>query len=216
METEDRSDQTAPAESTERSWPERGARVALVLAQNTRVLCEALRGEPGATSGAAALLAARAAAAAVEEATRLVVELARADGSTWQEIGEWLAVTRQAAQQRFAQVGGADGDGHADLALRAAQIVGQIDAGQWEAVTADWDEVMRRELSVERLREVWENVCASAGRLRSTGLAAVNRRGPYLIVDVPLIFEHGPMKARVVFNHAQRISGLFLLLPDAP
>lgn len=31
---------------------------------------------------------------------------------------------------------------------------------------------------------------------------SVVRKGPYPIADVPLVFGHGPMKARVVFNHA--------------
>jgi hypothetical protein len=40
-------------------------------------------------------------AALATEALRLTVDLARAGGRTWQELGDVLGVTRQAAFQRF-------------------------------------------------------------------------------------------------------------------
>jgi hypothetical protein len=187
--------------------------LALVLDQNLRVVSATLRGEPGAASPMSALSSARTAAAAIEQATRALVEQARAAGRTWQEIGELLAISRQAAQQRFGQ-GAPDGE-HRVLALRAAEVVGQVNAGAWEDVTADWDEVMHGELGVERLTEGWRRIVASAGSLETIGQSSVARKGPYQIADVPLIFTHGPMKARVVFNHNDKISGLFVLLPDA-
>ena len=190
------------------------ARVALVLDHNLAVVNAALRDEPGAPSAMSALLSARTAAEAIEQATRLLVQQARAAGRTWQEIGELLAITRQAAQQRFSQPA-ADGE-HAHLAARAAEVVGQVDRAAWEQVTADWDEVMRGELGVDRLADGWQKITASAGPLQTIGHSSVVRKGPYRIADVPLIFEHGPMKARVVFNHEDKISGLFVLLPDAP
>jgi hypothetical protein len=189
-------------------------RVAVVLDHNVSVVSAALRDDPGAPSPMAALLSARTAAEAVEQATRLLVQQARAAGRTWQEIGELLAITRQAAQQRFGQPV-SEGE-HAHLAARAAEIVGQVDRAAWEEVTADWDDVMRGELGVDRLAEAWRKITASAGSLQTIGHSSVVRKGPYRIADVPLIFEHGPMKARVVFNHEDKISGLFVLLPDAP
>src|ERR1700761_2197834 len=91
------------------------SRVALVLDRNLSVVSSALRGEPDAASALAALLSARTAAEAIEQATRLLVQQARAAGRTWQEIGELLAITRQAAQQRFSQ---SESEGeHAHLAI---------------------------------------------------------------------------------------------------
>ncbi len=190
------------------------SRVALVLHHNLSAVSAALRGEPEAPSPMSALLSARTAAEAIEQATRLLVAQARASGRTWQEIGELLAISRQAAQQRFSQSAG-DSE-HRHLAARAAEVVAQVDAGAWDEVTADWDDVMRGELGMERLSQAWSAITASAGPLQTIGDSSVARRGPYRIADVPLIFEHGPMKARVVFNHEDKISGLFVLLPDAP
>jgi|SRR5579875_1010217 len=190
------------------------SRVALVLEQNLGLVTAALRGGPDAAPPMSALVSARTAADAVEQATRLLVQEARAAGRTWQEIGELLATTRQAAQQRFGQ--SMSETEHAHLAARAEEVVAQVDAGAWEKATADWDEVMRAELGVDRLADAWRKVTASAGPLRTIGHSSVVRRGPYRIADVPLVFEHGPMKARVAFNHDDEISGLFVLLPDAP
>src|SRR5579875_2434921 len=191
--------------SSDEPLTEARARVALVLDHNLAVVNAALRDEPGAPSAMSALLSARTAAEAIEQATRLLVQQARAAGRTWQEIGELLAITQPAA----------DGE-HAHLAARAAEVVGQVDRAAWEQVTADWDEVMRGELGVDRLADGWQKITASAGPMQTIGHSSVVRKGPYRIADVPLIFEHGPMKARVVFNHEDKISGLFVLLPDAP
>src|ERR1700728_1665394 len=129
------------------------SRVALVLDHNLSVVSSALRGEPDAASAMAALLSARTAAEAIEQATRLLVQQARTAGRTWREMGELLAITRQAAQQRFSQSESASEDAH--LAARAAEVVGQVDAGTWEQVTVDWDEVMRGELGLDRLADAW-------------------------------------------------------------
>lgn len=188
--------------------------LALVLEHNAGIVSATLRQTADASPPMTALLAARTAADAVEQATRVFVEEARAGGKTWQEIGELLAITRQAAQQRFGQT--PPDPEHAALAQRACEVVGQVDAGDWERVTEDWDDVMRAERGRERLAEAWSNITASAGRLQTIGRSTIARRGPYRIADVPLVFTHGPMKARVVFNHDGQISGLFVLLPDAP
>ena len=190
------------------------ASLALVLERNASLVSATLRDQAGAAAPMSALLAARTAADAIEQATRALVQQARAAGHTWQEIGALLAVSRQAAQQRFGQPTATDGE-HAALARRAAEIVGQVNTGDWEHVTADWDDVMRSELGRERLDEAWRQIVASAGPLETIGQSSVVRKGPYRIADVPLIFTHGPMKARVVFNHDDQISGLFVLLPDA-
>jgi len=192
---------------------QRGTNLTIVLEQNLRVVISTLRDENDAASAMSALLSARTAAEAIEQATRALVERARAHGHTWQEIGELLAITRQAAQQRFGQ--GVAEDEYAALLARSAEVVSQVNAGAWKDVTVDWDEVMLGELGVERLAEAWRQILASAGRLETIGHSSVVRKGPYRIADVPLIFTHGPMKARVVFNHEEKISGLFILLPDA-
>jgi hypothetical protein len=194
------------------------ASLALVLERNLTLVSATLRDQASdAVSPMSALLAARTVADAIEQATQALVSRAREAGHTWQEIGELLSITRQAAQQRFGErpAGQAEAE-HTALARRAAEIVTQLDAGDWDAVISDWDEVMRSEMSLKRLTEAWRQILASAGSLEGIGRASVLRKGPYRIADVPLVFTHGPMKARITFNHSGEVSGLFVLLPDAP
>ena len=164
-----------------------------------------------------ALLAARTVAEAIEDATRLLVSEARRVGHTWQEIGELLAISRQAAHQRFGASAGKPGpaDAEPSLARRAVELVGQLGELDWEAVSADWDATMRAALPLPELAAVWDRVLSSAGELEAVGRPVITRRGPYRIVDVPLVFKHGPLKARITFNHDSSIAGLFILLPDA-
>lgn len=190
---------------------------ALLLERNAGVVVQALRRPAGApASPLSALVAARTAAEVIEDVTQALVAEARAAGHTWQEIGGLLRITRQAAQQRFGgdAVEPADA-GSAALARRAAEIVEQWRSGDWERLTADWDETMRAQLPTPKLTEAWAQVARGAGALQTVGRPSIVRKGPYRIADVPLVFEHGPMKLRVTFNHDGTVAGLFILLPDA-
>lgn len=108
-----------------------------------------------------------------------------------------------------------ENDGSLTLKQRSTQIIEQIRNADWDAVVADWDETMRAELPIERVAEAWQEVSSKAGPLQAVGRPSITRRGPFRIADVPLAFEHGPMKARVTFNHDDSVGGLFILLPDA-
>ena len=200
-------------------WSEHERRqLALVLERNIAAVVGALRptgdGVVADRQPLAVLLAAVTAAGALEDATSFAVAQAREAGHTWQEIGELLTITRQAAQQRFGdRATDRPASEHAALAERASEIVQQIDRGDWAALTADWNGVMRSELSRERLEKVWHGLTASAGPLQGMGRPSVKRKGPYRIAEVPLVFEHGPMRASITFDHDDRVAGLFLLPP---
>lgn len=196
-----------------------GQRLALVLERNLAVVLASLRHDsrenqptPAPLAG---LLAARTAADAIEAATSLAVAQARRAGHTWQEIGQLLSITRQAAQQRFGdRPQTPENAEQAALAQRAVEIVKQLDDRDWAAVSADWNETMRTKLPQSELAQTWEQIVTSAGALQGIGHPSVTRKGPYRITDVPLIFEHGPLQARVTFDHTGSVAGLFILLPD--
>ncbi len=196
-----------------------GQRLALVLERNLAVVLAGLRHEPRGNQPTpaplAGLLAARTAADAIEDATSLAVAQARRAGHTWHEIGQLLSITRQAAQQRFGdRPQTPENAEQAALAQRAAEIVEQLDHRDWAAVSADWNETMRTKLPQSELAQTWEQIVSSAGALQGTGRPSVTRKGPYRIADVPLVFEHGPLRAQVTFDHTGSVAGLFILLPD--
>ena len=64
------------------------------------------------------------------------------------------------------------------------------------------------------LAATWDRITANTGALTDCGRPSVSRRGPFLVCEVPLVFERGPMCARISFNHSGEVSGLFITLPD--
>ena len=44
----------------------------------------------------------------------------------------------------------------------------------------------------------------------------VRRIGDHTVVDVPLRYEAGDMKARVAFDADEKVAGLFILAPETP
>jgi hypothetical protein len=48
------------------------------------------------------------------------------------------------------------------------------------------------------------------------GKPAVTQRGDLTLVEIPLFFEAGELKGRVVFDPAGRVTGLRAVAPDAP
>ena len=44
----------------------------------------------------------------------------------------------------------------------------------------------------------------------------VRRVGDYTVVDIPLRYEAGEMKARVAFDNDKKVGGFFILPPETP
>ena len=185
--------------------------MALLLERNLELVLGALREPAG---GLTALTAACTVDDSVDEVIQALVQDAREAGHTWHEIGEVLAISRQAAQQRFGRPVARDDPEDVQIARRAVDLIEQLSRHDWEAVTADFDETMQAKLPVDELASTWQQIVANAGEVTATGRPTIVGRGPYRVCDVPLAFEHGPMRARVSFNRAGAISGLFITLPE--
>jgi hypothetical protein len=149
------------------------------------------------------------------------VDAARAAGCTWQQIGDVLGTSRQAAFQRFGRPvdprtgGPMDRTTLAGADARALELFAALDAGRWEDARADFDETMADALSADQLAGTWATVIGMVGAFERAGEPFVRRQGDYTVVDVPLAFEAGDMTGRVAFRGDGRVSGLFVLEPDA-
>ncbi|MEU6406467.1 DUF3887 domain-containing protein [Streptomyces sp. NPDC046985] len=156
---------------------------------------------------------------------KLCVQQARDAGHTWQEIGDLLGVTRQAAFQRFGKpIDPRTGEPMdktvrmTDAAERATAVVTHVLEGRMEEA--------RRSFNAEVL-------AAFTDKARGDGLAAVTglvgafegfgqddpfvrRIGDHTVVDVPLRYEAGDMKARVAFDGDEKVAGIFILPPETP
>jgi Protein of unknown function (DUF3887) len=151
-----------------------------------------------------------------QEQLRDAVDRARAAGHTWQEIGEVLGTTRQAAFQRF----GRPIDPRTGAPMAAAIRPGIVEhaiglaaayrAGEWERVRADFDDTMRAQLDGRRLAAVWAQVIGTVGQYESMGEPYAHQAGDFTVVQVPLHFEAGSCLLTVSYDTEDRVAGLFV------
>lgn len=165
----------------------------------------------------AAVAAANSLVRAGEDVLRALVRQARAAGHTWSDIGDVLGTSRQAAQQRFART--TEGAPSMPEALAGAEerASAHLDAlldGRYDDLSADFDDRMRAGLPVSKLSQTTAQLTAQVGALRERGEPTVKMLGGFTTVDIPLTFERAPLKARIAYDDAGRITGLFLLDPN--
>ena len=180
---------------------------------------------PGRPSGPglAAIRLARELRSLADGALRVTVDRARAAGHTWQEIGDALGTTRQAAFQRFGRpIDPRTGEQMSRAVLpgagdRAIALFGDWVEGKYDDVAAaNFDPTMTAELPVDKIAAAWAQITGMVGTYQRMGEPFVRQLGDYTVVDVPMEFEASEMKGRVAYNADGQVSGLFILNPDAP
>jgi hypothetical protein len=163
--------------------------------------------------GIDAVAAARDLSRLTEDAMREAVARARAAGATWQEVGDALGASRQAAFQRFGRPAAPPVDPAAGE--RAVRVLLDLLDGRVAPVLRRFDERMAEALTEARLRETLDRVTGLVGAYRGMGEPFAHRAGDLTVVRVPLRFEAGEMTAQVTFDPTWRIAGLFITPPGA-
>jgi hypothetical protein len=179
-----------------------------------------IEGPPGGTLSALEAVAfVRGAASAVEEGMRAVVQRAREAGHTWEEIGQVLGTTRQAAFQRFGRP--ADPRTGQPMAIsmlpgaaeRGAALFADLASGRWADASRDFGERIAAKLDADRLAATWARLAGMIGQLEGMGEPVAFQAGDRTVVDVPLSFEAGERTGRVSYDHGGKVTGLFFLPP---
>jgi uncharacterized protein DUF3887 len=148
------------------------------------------------------------------------VDAARAAGCTWQQVGDVLGTSRQAAFQRFGHpVDPRTGRTMDKTTLeradaRALELFAALAEGRWEDAGRDFDPTMAEALPAAKLADTWTTVVGTVGAHERAGEPFVRRQGDYTVVDVPLAFEAGDMTGRVAFHGDGTVAGLFVLDPE--
>jgi hypothetical protein len=178
---------------------------------------------PASGPGLAAIRLARELRRLADDALRVTVDRGRAAGHTWQEIGDALGTTRQAAFQRFGRpIDPRTGEAMSQAVLpgagdRAIAIFSDwVEGRHAEVAAANFDATMTAELPVEKIAAAWAQIIGMVGTYQRMGEPFVRQLGDYTVVDVPMEFEASEMKGRVAFNADGQVSGLFILNPDTP
>ncbi|MET7473473.1 DUF3887 domain-containing protein [Streptomyces sp. NPDC005648] len=160
-----------------------------------------------------------------EQVLRLCVQQARDAGHTWQEIGDLLGVTRQAAFQRFGKpIDPRTGEPMdktvhmTDAAERAVGIVEDVLEGRMERARRSFNDEVLAAFTDEVRGSGLATVAGLVGAFEGFGEAEpfVRRIGDHTVVDVPLRYEAGDMKARVAFDTDEKVAGIFILAPETP
>lgn len=153
-------------------------------------------------------------ARAAEEALRQAVGAARALGRTWQEIGDAMGMSRQAAYLRFGHVTPGTPAAEAPLpgaAGKAVALLADLIAGRWADARRDFDTRMAATLTAARLADAWTDAVAGFGACERMGAPGTLRVGGYTVVEVRLHCAAGEPTARVAFDDDGAIAGLHLL-----
>jgi hypothetical protein len=160
-----------------------------------------------------------------QQALRLCVEQSRDAGHTWQEIGDLLGVTRQAAFQRFGKpIDPRTGEPMdktvrmADAAGRAIHIAAAVLDGRMEEARPFFNEEVLTAFTDEVRGDSLATVAGLVGAFEGFGDGEpfVRRIGDHTVVDIPLRYEAGEMKARIAFDTDEKVAGLFILPTEVP
>jgi hypothetical protein len=155
----------------------------------------------------------------------LSVQQCRDAGHTWQEIGDLLGVTRQAAFQRFGKpVDPRTGEPMdktvrmAGAAERAVEVVTDILEGRMDQARQSFNAQVLAAFTDEVRGSALATVAGLVGAFEGFGQddPFVRRIGDYTVVDIPLRYEAGAMKARVAFDADEKVAGFFILPPETP
>jgi len=156
---------------------------------------------------------------------RLCVRQCRDAGRTWQEIGDLLGVTRQAAFQRFGKpIDPRTGEPMdktvrmADAAPRAIEIVTAVLEGRMDEARPSFNAQVLEAFTDKVRGDALATVAGLVGAYEGFGEGEpfIRRIGDHTVVDVPLRYEAGDMKARVAFDADEKVAGLFILPTNTP
>jgi hypothetical protein len=155
----------------------------------------------------------------------LCVQQCRDAGHTWQEIGDLLGVTRQAAFQRFGKpIDPRTGEPMdktvrmAGAAERAAEVVTDVLEGRMDQARQSFNAQVLAAFTDDVRGSALATVAGLVGAFEGFGQGDpfVRRIGDHTVVDVPLRYEAGDMKARVAFDADEKVAGFFILAPETP
>ena len=106
----------------------------------------------------------------------------------------------------------------ADAAERAREIADAVIEGRMEEARSHFNAQVLEAFTDEVRGDALATITGLVGAFEGFGDGEpfVRRIGDHTVVDIPLRYEAGEMKARVAFDMDEKVAGLFILPPEAP
>jgi hypothetical protein len=155
-----------------------------------------------------------------DQALHDAVAQARSHDVSWQQIGDVLGVSRQAAFQRFRNPDEQKGTGPmrtentTALITDAEAVYHRLAAGDYDFVGRRMTFLVQRVLNEKKVMGVWADATAMAGDLDSLGESFLRPSGSNVVVETPLIFEGADFVGRIAYNRRNKITGMLILRPE--
>ncbi len=93
--------------------------------------------------------------------------------------------------------------------ILAERMVEALALNDYNWAVAHFDEAMKKAFTAESFRQAWQTVLAQKGKFKGKQFASIQKIGEYQAVFVDCRFENGEISAKVVFDKAGKIAGLF-------
>ena len=105
-----------------------------------------------------------------------------------------------------------------DAAERAVEIVTAVLDGRMDEARQSFNAQVLAAFTDEVRANGLATVTGLVGAFEGFGEGEpfVRRIGDHTVVDIPLRYEAGDMKARVAFDTDEQVAGLFILAPETP
>lgn len=106
----------------------------------------------------------------------------------------------------------------ADAAERATEIVTDVLEGRMDDARRSFNAEVLAAFTDEVRSNALVTVAGLVGAFEGFGEGEpfVRRIGDHTVVDIPLRYEAGDMKARVAFDADEKVAGIFVLAPETP
>ncbi|PRY67207.1 hypothetical protein B0I08_107102 [Glaciihabitans tibetensis] len=162
---------------------------------------------------------------------------ARADGVSWQVIGDALGTSRQAAFKRFGAVPNPTSETGehlmsqpvVNLVERTENVFRSLNKGDFGAVKSLMTFTCARALTKKRVMDVWTGVIASSGQFESCSKTVVQTLdgrtvaeqlwnqylGAGVVGQTQLNHEAGEWMGRVAYSSSGKITGILIVSPGS-
>jgi Protein of unknown function (DUF3887) len=94
--------------------------------------------------------------------------------------------------------------------VRSVTILNHLVKGEFDDVEADFNPTMKDAVPSSKLAEVWNGVVAQYGAFKSLGDPAATTEDGYRVVYVPMTFEKGVLRGKLVYDNTNYVAGFWI------